>query len=72
MDKRRLLRIVRTLDSGIIADLSGKRNGRGAYLCNQPTCWDQALSGNVLQKTLQAEISATEKEELANFRPSPE
>jgi len=72
MDKRSLLRIVRTPDSGIIADLSGKRNGRGAYLCNQPTCWDQALSGNVLQKTLQAEISANEKEELAKFHPSPE
>jgi predicted RNA-binding protein YlxR (DUF448 family) len=72
MDKRSLLRIVRSLDNGTVADPTGKRNGRGTYLCSQSTCWDQALTGNVLDKTLQVEISEAEKEKLAKYRPLPE
>ena len=27
---------------GVVVDLSGKKNGRGAYLCDQVVCWDNA------------------------------
>ncbi len=42
-DKRSLTRLVRTPD-GILVDPTGKRNGRGAYLCDQAACWEKATS----------------------------
>ncbi len=43
--KRELLRIVRTPDGHVVADPTGKKAGRGAYLCRQRVCWDEILSG---------------------------
>ncbi|MDM8529345.1 YlxR family protein, partial [Anaerolineales bacterium HSG24] len=39
IDKRLLLRIVRTPEGEFIVDPTGKVNGRGAYICQQPACW---------------------------------
>ena len=69
MDKRQLLRIVRTTDSGTIADPTGKRNGRGAYLCFDAACWDKALASKILDRELKVEISVAEKESLGRYRP---
>ena len=41
--KRTLTRIVRTADDGVQVDLTGKRSGRGAYLCSQVSCWKTAV-----------------------------
>lgn len=68
-DKRRLVRVVRTADSGVVIDPTGKRNGRGAYLCDQPACWDKALRGQALEQALGAVISTAEREAMAAFRP---
>lgn len=67
-DKRRLTRIVRTPD-GVVVDVTGKRTGRGAYLCDRPGCWDKALQSNLLDRALKSAISAAEKEALAASRP---
>ncbi|MBN1953934.1 MAG: YlxR family protein [Anaerolineae bacterium] len=42
--KREMIRIVRTPEGGIVIDEKGKQNGRGAYLCAQKSCWDDALA----------------------------
>ncbi len=42
--KRGLIRIVRTPEGPVGLDPTGKRNGRGAYLCHNPACWERALS----------------------------
>jgi predicted RNA-binding protein YlxR (DUF448 family) len=42
--KRELARVVRTLDNHVEADSTGKKAGRGAYLCRQRECWASALS----------------------------
>ncbi len=42
--KRELLRIVRTPDGHVIADPTGKKAGRGAYLHQERECWDAVLS----------------------------
>src|SRR5262249_61248663 len=47
--KRTLTRIVRTADQGVWVDPTGKRNGRGAYLCDQITCWERALNSDILE-----------------------
>jgi predicted RNA-binding protein YlxR (DUF448 family) len=63
-DKRQLVRIVRTPERELVIDETGKRNGRGAYLCRQGACWKAALEGNQLSKALKMEIGAREREML--------
>lgn len=43
--KRELVRIVRTTANHVEADATGKKAGRGAYLCRQRECWELVLSG---------------------------
>jgi predicted RNA-binding protein YlxR (DUF448 family) len=72
-DKRRLTRVVNTAEDGVIVDLSGKRNGRGAYLCDQVACWDKAISDNrLLNQALNAEVTPDERAMLATHRPAAE
>lgn len=70
-DKRRLTRIVRTPDEGVVVDPSGKRNGRGAYLCDRPSCWEKAVEKTqLLNQALMTEITDQEKEKIASFKPT--
>lgn len=70
-DKRFLTRIVRTTDSGVVVDPSGKQNGRGAYLCSQPQCWDKILNNyRLLSQVLMVEITETQLSEIAAHRPT--
>ncbi len=56
-NKRDLLRVVRTPEGSIEVDPTGKKSGRGAYLCNNQECLAQAVKGKRLQKALEHEIS---------------
>ena len=47
-----LLRLTRTTDGRIVVDTTGKRGGRGAYLCSNPACWDKALKRRSLERAL--------------------
>lgn len=55
--KKHLIRIVRTPDSKIELDETGKKSGRGAYVCYNIECFKKAISGNKLFKALEKEIS---------------
>jgi predicted RNA-binding protein YlxR (DUF448 family) len=69
-DKRRLTRIVRTADSGVVVDLTGKRNGRGAYLCDQPACWEKAIGEiGLLNRVLRTQVSEAERAGIASYGP---
>jgi hypothetical protein len=69
-EKRRLTRIVNSPQEGVVVDLSGKKNGRGAYLCDQIACWDKALSETkLLEQALKCEISPQERITLTEFKP---
>jgi predicted RNA-binding protein YlxR (DUF448 family) len=57
--KRALMRIVRTPE-GVQLDASGKKNGRGAYVHNKRSCWEQALKG-ALTHALKTEISENDR-----------
>ena len=65
-DKRGLVRVVRTPD-GIAVDASGRRPGRGAYLCQRPECWREALKKNRLDAALKTRLSQDEKLRLSEF-----
>lgn len=57
-DKRELLRVVRTPLGEIELDLSGKKAGRGAYICPNPDCWQKALKSKGFEKSLRTSIPA--------------
>ena len=42
-NKRELVRVVRQPEGGVVADPTGKKAGRGAYVHQQPECWELAL-----------------------------
>jgi predicted RNA-binding protein YlxR (DUF448 family) len=62
--KRTLTRIVRTADQGVLVDPTGKRNGRGAYLCSQPSCWQTAVESSVLEKALRTTLTIDDRQRL--------
>lgn len=66
--KRQLTRIVRT-DSGVQIDSTGKLNGRGAYLCDHPVCWDKAASSELLAKALRVPLSSEDRMRLQQAAP---
>ncbi len=66
VDKRQLTRVVRTPDSGVLIDPTGKRNGRGAYLCDQAACWDKAIrQPGILNGALNAQVTEAELAAIA-------
>jgi len=69
LDKRRLTRIVRSPEAGVVVDPSGKLNGRGSYLCDDRDCWQKALSGRLLDRALLTEVTEDEKARLAQHMP---
>lgn len=62
--KRELIRVVRTPEGPIEVDSSGKRSGRGAYLCPARGCWQVALDRRQLQRALKCQVSADEVQAL--------
>lgn len=56
-EKQDLLRIVRTVDGNIEPDLTGKKNGRGAYICKSEDCLNRVIKSKRLERVLEKEIS---------------
>src|SRR3954449_8682727 len=65
--KREMVRIVRAPDGAVGVDPTGKRAGRGAYLCLPQHCWQAALKRHALDKALKTELSVADREALAAF-----
>ena len=57
-DKRDLVRLVRTPEGEIVVDPTGKRNGRGAYLCRGPDCLNVARKRKSLDRALRVTVPA--------------
>jgi len=62
--KKTLIRVVRTPEGTIEIDRTGKRSGRGAYICPSKECLDKALKGKRLEKALKHAISQEIKDSL--------
>lgn len=54
--KKELMRIVRTPDSQISIDTTGKLSGRGVYICRSMECLTAAFKGKKMEKALQMEL----------------
>ena len=62
--KRELIRLVRVADGGIEVDTSGKKTGRGVYLCQVEECWETGLKEGRLQHSLQTTLTENNQEQL--------
>lgn len=62
--KKELLRIVKTREGDVKVDLTGKVNGRGAYICPTIECLDLAIKSKKISKSLEIEITDSVHEEL--------
>ena len=62
--KKELVRIIRTPEGKIEIDNTGKKSGRGAYLCGNVECLDIALRKNYLNRSLKQDISLRTLDEL--------
>lgn len=70
--KREMVRIVRTPNQGVQIDESGKRSGRGAYLCRNRGCWETALGKKDLEHVLKITLTDEEQSALRAFSQSLE
>jgi hypothetical protein len=68
-DKRQLTRLVRTTDNGVQIDLTGKQNGRGAYLCDNPACWQKASESDYLEKALRTTLTTEDRDRIRAAMP---
>ena len=64
MEKRDLIRIVRTPEEEILVDLTGKKAGRGAYLCGKLECLEKAIKTKGLERALNCAITSEVTENL--------
>ncbi len=63
--KKELVRIVRTPEGEIAADPTGKRSGRGAYVCKDPACVQKAQKGSRLERAFACKVPPEVYENLA-------
>lgn len=63
-EKKELIRIIRTPENEIVVDFTGKKNGRGAYICNSTECLQLAQRKKSLERSLDTAIPEEVYEEL--------
>ena len=68
VSKNDMIRVIKTAEGEIMIDATGKKNGRGAYICNSKECLSKAIKTRSLERSLKtsipAEIYDSLKEEL--------
>ena len=62
--KRELIRVVRSPEGEFSIDLTGKKSGRGAYICNNVECFDKAVKERRFEKSFKSAIDNKIYEEL--------
>ena len=64
-NKRDLVRIVRTPEGNVEVDTTGKKAGRGTYICANKSCLDAAVKGKRIDRSLKHPVSPALVDELA-------
>jgi len=62
--KKDLIRVLKTPEEDVILDVTGKKNGRGAYLCSDLSCLQLARKNKGLERSLKTAIASTVYETL--------
>lgn len=63
-EKKELIRIIHTPEDEIVVDFTGKKNGRGAYICNSVKCLRAAQKRKALERSLKTTIPESVYQEL--------
>lgn len=63
-DKRSLIRVVKAPEGGVVLDISGRMNGRGAYICRDADCIRKAASAKALEHSLRCRVDRSFYDEL--------
>ena len=58
LPKKQLVRVVKSPTGDISIDLTGKKSGRGAYICKDVSCLKKAMKTKALQRALECDISS--------------
>ncbi len=66
LEKKDLIRIVRTPEKEIIIDLTGKANGKGAYVKKDQEVIKKAMQNKIIDRALEVEVPKSIYEELLN------
>lgn len=54
--KKDMIRVIKTPEEAITIDTTGKKNGRGAYICNDLLCFQKAVKNKGLERSLKTAI----------------
>ncbi|WMC92960.1 RNase P modulator RnpM [Kineothrix sp. MB12-C1] len=54
--KKEMIRVLKTADEGIVLDVTGKKNGRGAYICISEECLKKARKNKGLERSFKMSI----------------
>jgi hypothetical protein len=54
--KKEMLRILKTQEEEIVLDTTGKKNGRGAYICRNQECFEKARKSRGLERSFKRAI----------------
>ena len=63
-NKKELLRVVRTPENEVVLDTTGKKSGRGAYVCRNEQCLSKAFKEKRLERALKRVIEPQIYEQL--------
>ena len=55
-NKKEMIRVIRTSEQEFVLDATGKKNGRGAYICPNRECLSQAIKSKGLERSLKMAI----------------
>ena len=61
---KEMLRVIKTAEGEILLDATGRKNGRGAYLCQSRECLQQAVKGKGLERSFKMSIPKDVYEKL--------
>lgn len=64
--KKELIRVVKSPEDEISLDLTGKKSGRGAYICRSSDCFDKARKGKKFERTFSCKIEESVYEVMAD------
>ena len=54
--KKEMIRVIKTAEGEILLDATGRKNGRGAYLCQSMECFKKAVKGRGLERSFKMAI----------------
>ena len=71
-DKKEMIRIIRNDEGKLELDMTGRKNGRGAYICNDIECFKKARKNKGLERSFKMPIKTEVYDEIEKEFPKSE